>query len=721
MHIMNPPGYHDGIFCTIDLNLSAHNRLMMTRNLKFSLACFVVIMLCNSLTLSVQAQTNTVFQDDFEGSSIYSGWDAKEACCSYSLTNSTNFKRTGKKSLRVELRKSDSEVGGSKRTELTDNSYPVPPETNRRWWAFSNYLPSDFGRDSVHEILAQWHDRPKTSSVSLSPPLSLQIYKGNWIIELRYDSVDVNSDKGANIKLKTFVLGPWQKGVWNDWVFNYNYSYNNDGYLKVWKNGVLVLDYKGKNYYNGSYDPFFKIGMYRWVWSSSWPSNLEKSVYSTRVYYVDNVKVGNKNAVLQDFLIPNPVPTNVSPIAYLRYKQSIPLPTNTATISGSSCVDPDGSIVSYKWSIESGPSTPTLASTTAMDLKISGMILGTYVYRLTVTDNQGATASYTSIVEMTGSGTANKLPIITMGATKILTLPTNSVGLTASGTYDPDGSISAYQWTQESGPSTAVISNANSVSPTVSSLVKGSYYFKLKVTDNKGGYNTDYVQVLVEGTATSASPSAPTNTKPVANAGSGQTFQAIYSTISLNGKASYDPDGYLTKYLWAQESGPASTISTPDSAATVVRNFTVGTYVFRLVVTDNGGLRDTSRVTINVLPATTTAKASLASGTLPVDQAPALVMASPGGTWQWPGKNLVMYPNPVQQQLVLQMNSPYTGNSAVQIYSLQGGLLYQERFQKTSAVYTRQLNLGGLPAGTYLVYITEGNKKFGVQRMVKAN
>lgn len=693
---------------------------MKTRGFKKNLFATIVLLGACCFLKKADAQTNTVFQDDFEGSSIFAGWDGKEGCCSYSLTNSTNFKRTGRKSLRVELRKSDADVGGNKRTELTDNSYPIPPETNRRWWAFSNYLPSDFGRDSVHEIVAQWHDRPKTSTVSLSPPLSLQIYKGNWIIELRYDSIDVNSDRGANVKLKTFVLGPWQKGVWNDWVFNYNYSYNNDGSLKIWKNGTLVLDYKGKNYYNGSYDPFFKIGLYRWVWSSSWPTNLEQSVYSTRVYYVDNVKVGNKNAILQDFLIPNPVPTNVNPIAYLRYKQSIPLPTNTATISGSSSTDPDGSIASYKWSIESGPNTPGLGSTTAVDLKISGMVLGTYIYRLKVTDNLGATSSSTSIVEMTGSGTANKLPILVMAGTKVLTLPTNSVGLSASGTYDSDGSIASYQWTQESGPSTAVITNASSVSPTVSSLVKGSYYFKLKVVDNKGGYNTDYIQVLVEGTS-SAGPSSPTNIKPVSNAGSGQTFQAIYSTISLNGKASYDPDGYIAKYRWSQESGPSSTISTPDSAATTVKNFTVGTYVFRLVVTDNGSLNDTSRVTINVLPVSTTAKASLGTNSSPIEQAPMLAMAEQGGYWNWPGKSMVIYPNPMQQQLVINMHSTYTGSSSLRVYNLQGELLYQEKFQKTGIVFSKTVNLAALPTGNYLIELTEGTKRLGISKLVKAN
>lgn len=664
------------------------------------------------------AQNNIVFQDDFEGATPYAGWDGKEGCCSYSLTTSFDGGRIGKKSLRVELRKSDPDVGGSKRAELTDNSYPIPPETDHRWWAFSNYLPSSFGRDSVHEILAQWHDRATSTSVSNNPPLSLQIYKGNWIIELRYDSVDINYDKGANIKLKTFNLGPWQQGVWNDWVFNYNYSYNDDGYLKVWKNGKLVLDYKGKNFYKGSYDPFFKVGLYRWVWSSSWPSYLEQSVYTSRVYYVDNVKIGNKKAILQDFLIPDPKPTNITPIVYAGYKQTISLPTNTATVRASTATDPDGSIASYQWTIESGPSTPSLANANTSSMYISGMIQGTYVYRLTATDNQGAKSYTKTIVQITGSGTENKLPVVMAGNTQIITLPTSTTTLSASGTYDPDGSIVSYLWTQESGPSAAVITNATSASPTVSSLVKGAYFFKLKVTDNKGGFNTDYVEVYVDGLTTSdgSTSSTTTNKKPVANAGSSQTFPAIYSTITMNGGASYDPDGYIAKYRWTQESGPAVTMTQPDSAKNVAKGVVAGSYVFRLVVTDNGGLTDTSRLTVTVTASTT---ASQAGGNAPMELS--MNANTSSYSWSWPGKTVVLYPNPAQHSVSVNLNTPYTGMVGIEVYNLQGTLLYQERVQKSTTIFSRNLNLGYLPMGTYLVEIVEGTKRLRVERIVKSS
>ncbi|GAO43253.1 PKD domain-containing protein [Flavihumibacter petaseus] len=960
------------------------------------LCCWLLV----SNIIAVQelaAQSNTILYSDFEGPNISLGWDGMETCCSYSMTTSTTYKRTGKQSLRLELRKTDTEIYGNKRAELADNSYPIPHETNRRWWGFSTFFPPDFQKDSVHEIFAQWHYRATSSNISASPPLSLQVYKGDWILEIRYDSVDINTDKGSNIKLVSINLGPWTKSAWTDWVFNYNYSPNDDGSLKVWKNGQLVVDYKGKCYYKGSYDPFFKIGIYRWVWGATWPSVLEQSVLNTRVYYVDNVRIGNKQSILQDFLLPASLPTNVTPVATAGDDQSMPVPYYTATLKSTGTFDPDGTIAGYQWNQESGPNIPTLADPKAADLKISGMKQGSYRFRLTVTDNQGAKSSSTAEVTVTGTAAINQPPIAFAGNTKILTLPTNAVTLSGTGSTDPDGQIASYTWSQESGPYTAQILNPKSGSTTVSALQKGSYYFKLVVADNSGAIATDYVQVYVDGvaampnvapvaaagnaqtitlpvnsvtlsgsasydsdgsisayrwtqlsgpstatlgnaataTATAGSlvagtyvfslqvtdnsgatdtaqvaavvnpvpagvnvppvanagtnqtfpyyyntitlrgtgsydpdgtvvayqwsqdsgpavllstpdsvstlarnvtvsgtyvfrlrvtdnkgltssgtvtvvltpavdgvsgipspntlpvarpgsnasyqnmyntitlngnqstdsdglivkykwvqesgPSIqlatpdsfyclarnpqvatyvfrlivtdnkggvssapvtynllPVNVKPVANAGSSQTFQIMYTTITLNGGLSADSDGVISKYRWDKESGPsAGTSSTPDSVVNVVRGIAVGTYVFRLVVTDDDGAADTARVTINVLPITTTARVT--GGTETIAAEPTAFRRS-GDVWKWGQLQAVTYPNPVRNQLQLEMNSKDQGRVVVRLFDLHGALIWQDRFEKNGARVNRTLYLSGVPAGIYLLKVTQGDR-----------
>uniref|UniRef100_UPI00055DB320 CotH kinase family protein n=1 Tax=Maribacter antarcticus TaxID=505250 RepID=UPI00055DB320 len=91
---------------------------------------------------------------------------------------------------------------------------------------------------------------------------------------------------------------------------------------------------------------------------------------------------GSPNAI-------NGSPVAQDPIAEAGSNKVITLPTNSITFNGSG-IDPDGgAIVSYAWTQESGPSTTTLneASTTA--LTTNDLEEGTYVFRLTVVDDEG--------------------------------------------------------------------------------------------------------------------------------------------------------------------------------------------------------------------------------------------------------------------------------------------------------------------------------------------
>ena len=84
-------------------------------------------------------------------------------------------------------------------------------------------------------------------------------------------------------------------------------------------------------------------------------------------------------------------PTNSSPVVNAGSDKSITLPMNSVTLNGSAS-DPDGSISSYTWAKVSGPSTFTLSSTTTSSPTVNNLVQGTYVFRLTVKDNLGATA-----------------------------------------------------------------------------------------------------------------------------------------------------------------------------------------------------------------------------------------------------------------------------------------------------------------------------------------
>ena len=91
---------------------------------------------------------------------------------------------------------------------------------------------------------------------------------------------------------------------------------------------------------------------------------------------------------------------------------------------------------------------------------------------------------------------ANAASVANAGTDQTITLPTNSVSLTGSGT-DSDGSIGSYSWAKISGPATGSIVTANEASTLLNNLTEGVYQFELTVTDNAGGITKDQVQVTV--------------------------------------------------------------------------------------------------------------------------------------------------------------------------------------------------------------------------------
>lgn len=182
---------------------------------------------------------------------------------------------------------------------------------------------------------------------------------------------------------------------------------------------------------------------------------------------------------------------NVAPVVNAGPDRTVTLPASTVTITGSAS-DTDGTISGYAWTRVSGPNTPTFSGASTATLTASGLVQGTYIFRLTATDNNSATASDEVTVTVNG----NAAPVADAGADKTVNLPTNSVVLNGSGT-DSNGTITGYQWTQRSGPSTAALAGANTANLTASNLIAGNYVFRLTVTDNGGATGFDDVNVNV--------------------------------------------------------------------------------------------------------------------------------------------------------------------------------------------------------------------------------
>jgi hypothetical protein len=191
---------------------------------------------------------------------------------------------------------------------------------------------------------------------------------------------------------------------------------------------------------------------------------------------------------------------NKAPIAVAGSNQTITGSSLQLNAWGSN--DPDGSIVSYNWQKISGPSSFSIVNGQYATPTISNLVAGTYVIQLTVTDNQGATGTATVTITVNNGGStpppSSGGPTASAGSNQTIWLPTNSVYLYGSGSYDNTGGyITTYNWTQVSGPNQASLGWLSNTNVSASNLVHGVYTFQLTVTNNKSQTSTSTVQVTV--------------------------------------------------------------------------------------------------------------------------------------------------------------------------------------------------------------------------------
>ena len=105
-------------------------------------------------------------------------------------------------------------------------------------------------------------------------------------------------------------------------------------------------------------------------------------------------------------------------------------------------------------------------------------------------------------------------------------------------------------------------------------------------------YKVDYV------------PVSTANKPPIASAGSDVAITLPVNTVTLSAISSTDADGTIASYKWEKISGGAATLNQANTALNA-SGLTQGVYVFRVTVTDNGGLVDNDEVNVVVNPAPT--------------------------------------------------------------------------------------------------------------------
>ncbi len=314
-------------------------------------------------------------------------------------------------------------------------------------------------------------------------------------------------------------------------------------------------------------------------------ADLLEGSYVFRLTVTDN----NSATAFDEVIVTvNPATVNQNPTVNTGFNQTVNLPTNTINLTGVAS-DGDGTIAAYLWTKQSGPASGTMVNSTQATLTINDLVAGIYVFRLTVTDDDGATAMDEVQVTVVAS---NISPSANAGSDRSITLPTNLVNISGNGS-DSDGTIISYLWTKIAGPN-ATLTNSDQPAFTASNLVEGSYTFRLLVTDDDGAGSNDEMNLTVN--------ASPVNQNPVANVGSDVNFALPQSSITITGSGN-DSDGTIISYLWIKVSGPAATLTDENTNSLTVSNMIEGSYVFEMLVTDNDGGQDTDQVSVVVSPA----------------------------------------------------------------------------------------------------------------------
>ncbi|XP_047214914.1 dyslexia-associated protein KIAA0319 homolog isoform X3 [Girardinichthys multiradiatus] len=191
--------------------------------------------------------------------------------------------------------------------------------------------------------------------------------------------------------------------------------------------------------------------------------------------------------------------SNRAPVAVVGPDRKLVLPLSGLLLDGSSSTD-DRGIISYSWEVVSGPSGLLLQDSDQAVAMVTGLRGGCYTFKLTVTDQEGATDSALLSVRIQEARSLS--PVAHASGSHVLTLPNNSLVLKGSVT-DRDQTEVRYLWKRDSqSPAAGEVLFGSETQPSLylSGLVEGTYLFQLRVTDAQGrsGSATATVEVRPE-------------------------------------------------------------------------------------------------------------------------------------------------------------------------------------------------------------------------------
>lgn len=171
------------------------------------------------------------------------------------------------------------------------------------------------------------------------------------------------------------------------------------------------------------------------------------------------------------------VTANARPVANAGADQYLDVIVEYITLDGTNSYDPDaGDIIDYQWQQISGPNVILVGSGTP-EPNFTPPAEDVYMFELTVSDGSNHSALDRVMIVV-----GNRAPVALAGDDQTCE-PGQQVTLNGSESSDLDqDDVLSYSWTQISGPS-AQLTDANSMTPSLTPYQEGEYIFELVVHD----------------------------------------------------------------------------------------------------------------------------------------------------------------------------------------------------------------------------------------------
>ena len=192
-------------------------------------------------------------------------------------------------------------------------------------------------------------------------------------------------------------------------------------------------------------------------------------------------------------------PVNRSPSADAGLDQTVEA-GDTVTLDGSGSSDADGTVATYQWAQTVGPAVSLSNENQATTSFVAPGVDTdtTLVFRLTVTDNDGATNRDSVSVAVQPVVPVNLAPTANAGPDQIV--DAGSVVMLIGSGSDSDGTVASVQWDQTTGATVSLSMRDQVLTSFVAPEVDAdtSFMFRLTVTDDDGATASDEASVTVQ-------------------------------------------------------------------------------------------------------------------------------------------------------------------------------------------------------------------------------